>query len=735
MTLATATISGQWLRPDLGRSADTVHINAATQGGRLKYGATVIDGKIPVKIGSDGSASVTIPQLPQAGLDPADAQWELVVKNSTGTYSVFFTLTADTTWDAIVETFADAVTASLLAEAQSVLDQILAVGSTLAWAASTAYTAGDVRIAPDGTAISRNTSGTSTTTFAADAANWTPVATKAGTLEQVALDATYVRVGFTNHSIMDYAAGATINDGTTSASAALTAALAAIPSGGKQRLWLPPGTYLDDAARTISKGVEMISDGATIKKGTTTVAGTFWTLNADGANLDGITFDDTAGKVTGTLIGVSSGVTAAQAKECTITAPAAIAFQATASPDLRIRNNYIKSCKSGVIINGGAARAEVRKNRITNWINYGVYAQGDTSGATTNFELIDNEITDLVFGGNPRYAVHTALNTSPNPHSNMLVEGNTVVGPGTSYTAATNQGIADGFGLYHTDILKVLGNTVTDGGDMGITVDLACTDVTIEANVCKRNDTGGIALGVGVTDVAITGNVCKNNGQNRNGDRITSRVGVWIDGALGVTVSGNTFADDQGTPTQQYGAYVVGSTNVTFRGNQHRGLSLGRVNNGGTNTNIEYDAVLTAVKSADTVRNNTATRTSDPHLTVTLEPSAFYKLEAFLIYNATATADVSISWTGPTGATANWELGGLVSTTSGTSGSINLADIAIGSANTVAGAAAKAVSLPAGWVQTSTTGGTFALQWAQAAAEVSDATLYANSYLRLTRIG
>ncbi|GAC1601694.1 MAG: hypothetical protein NVS3B21_29440 [Acidimicrobiales bacterium] len=60
------------------------------------------------------------------------------------------------------------------------------------WAPATAYTAGQPVLAPDGTTLSRIASGTSRASFdSTEQAAWNVVATKAGTLEQAALSATY----------------------------------------------------------------------------------------------------------------------------------------------------------------------------------------------------------------------------------------------------------------------------------------------------------------------------------------------------------------------------------------------------------------------------------------------------------------------------------------------------------------------------------------------------------------
>ena len=547
------------------------------------------------------------------------------------------------------------------------------------------------------------------------------------------ISTSYVRVGYTSHSIMEYASGATINDGVTSASAAITAALAAIPSGGRQRLWLPPGIYLDDSARTINKSVEIVGDGATILKGSSPVAGNWWTVNSDDFRLVGVKIDDSLGRCTGPLV-VFVGGDRCGMRRCTLDAPGAIAAYGSSVTDLRLEKNSVLNCREGLRVDGASVRPRLIGNDVAGWKDRAVTFFGNASGATTDLEVSDNTVRDMAAGGTVRYPFSITRNASPDPHSNALFEGNTVRGVGKSYTAA-DPGNADCFGLFGVDVLKVIGNTALDGGDMGITLDGSCIDAVIEGNVCKRNDSGGIAVAGGSRDVTITGNTLKNNGQNRHGDRATSKVGIWLNVAQDVTVSGNTFADDQGSPTQQYGIYHAGVTGLTIGRNRYHGLSVGRVNSAGTSTSVDYDILLLATKSSDTVRNNAPTRTNDPHLSVTVEPNALYRLEMLLIYNATPTADISVGLSAPGGATAGWTMDTLVSSSTTTNGSINRASMGAASFNTLGGAGSPVVALPAGYIKTGANGGTVALQWAQGVAEVSDATIFANSFLRLTRIG
>lgn len=411
----------------------------------------------------------------------------------------------------------------------------------------------------------------------------------AGGGSRVRLDSLTVKVGWTNHSIMEYANGATIYDGTTSAASAITAALAAIPSGN-QRLWFPPGTYLDDAARTISKGVQIVGDGATIKKGTTVVSGNWWLLSAAGIKLNNLTFDDSGSHVTGTLLAGALGQSNITVEDCTINAPAALAIWSNQNTDIRVYRNTITACKEGIHILSTSARPDIRNNHVQGWLNYGITLVGDATGASSGAQVVNNTISNMVYNGTNRYPIQFAAAT--NQHTDVLIEGNSIFGGGKSFNDATNHGNADCISVFATVGVRILGNLVRDGGDMGITVDgtgLGAKNASIVGNTCLNNDTGGICVANAAQDVAITGNVCKNNGQNRNSDRTAqARAGVrLVTTGTNIAIAGNTFGDDQGTKTQQYGVCMTACTNVSIGPDVDAGNAVALyLKDGVSNTNI-----------------------------------------------------------------------------------------------------------------------------------------------------
>jgi hypothetical protein len=147
--------------------------------------------------------------------------------------------------------------------------------------------------------------------------------------------------------------------------------------------------------------------------------------------------------------------------------------------------------------------------------------------------------------------------------------------------------------------------------------------------------------------------------------------------------------------------------------------------------------IQAARKAADTILNNTATLTADPELSIGLTAGGVYQVEAFLIYTASTTADLNLGWTYPAGSTMDWTSNALISTITGNTGGLHRGRAAINGALPAGGAGAtagsKLIATPSGILTAGATGN-LVLTWAQLVADATDATLYANSTLKLTKL-
>jgi len=146
---------------------------------------------------------------------------------------------------------------------------------------------------------------------------------------------------------------------------------------------------------------------------------------------------------------------------------------------------------------------------------------------------------------------------------------------------------------------------------------------------------------------------------------------------------------------------------------------------------------LFAYKTADTSRGSTVTTTDDPHLTVTVSANAVYKMECAVIYSGDPAGDLALDWTVPVGGAGFW-LGagygrGAVDTVEGYT--IRMNQNTVDQARTFGAlAGVNSVVMINGLLRTAGTGGTFALQWAQAVSDVTPTSVRAESYLSLHRV-
>jgi len=158
----------------------------------------------------------------------------------------------------------------------------------------------------------------------------------------------------------------------------------------------------------------------------------------------------------------------------------------------------------------------------------------------------------------------------------------------------------------------------------------------------------------------------------------------------------------------------------------------GRTSTGG----IAIGQTVTARKTVSTPRVSTTTVAVDPHLALTVVPG-IYKLDAFLMYDGDAAADMKLGWSAPAGTTGAWWPGAMDSSGAAFASLPRwgaLSDITTSTLNVgTIGASTIVVCRPVGTVVV-TTAGTFALQWAQGASSATSTILRGQSTLELRRI-
>lgn len=150
---------------------------------------------------------------------------------------------------------------------------------------------------------------------------------------------------------------------------------------------------------------------------------------------------------------------------------------------------------------------------------------------------------------------------------------------------------------------------------------------------------------------------------------------------------------------------------------------------------------FTAYRSTDdTAVNNSTTLIDEDTLQLDVAASQRYDVEALIMYQSNATADFKLKFDAPTGSTFWWTPNGVATATAGGSGNagIDQRRYALGDTAALggldAGGSTVAVAHVRGTLITSTTAGTFKVQYAQNTADVSDTKTKPGSVLHLTPI-
>jgi hypothetical protein len=143
------------------------------------------------------------------------------------------------------------------------------------------------------------------------------------------------------------------------------------------------------------------------------------------------------------------------------------------------------------------------------------------------------------------------------------------------------------------------------------------------------------------------------------------------------------------------------------------------------------------IKSADETVASSTTNQNDNELSIAVDANTTYWVECFLIYAADPSADIKVTYNGPSGTTMQWCADGLVS--SSTAVVDNVSRSLQGLANTpshggITNNTTVLVAMHKGVLTTGGSSGNLTLQWAQLASSANATRVYAGSTLVVTRV-
>ncbi len=250
-----------------------------------------------------------------------------------------------------------------------------------------------------------------------------------------------------------------------------------------------------------------------------------------------------------------------------------------------------------------------------------------------------------------------------------------------------------------------------------------------------------------ITIVGYKGHADGHDGTSPGIEIASTTVPVSLTGCM---VSADTYS---GNTVPANGAKISGSTNITLVGATLAGQAAG-LNNAGTNTNLVLSDVIemvgnigsqlscptgfTLAKTSDQIVNNSATLVNDTALlTPTLPPNSTWEVLCQLIYDGSTAGDIKLGWAHPASSTFAYIAYGSGTGAAGGAGPYTVSWSPYTVTSTPAfGGQAVGNNAPIGMqgILTVTTAGVLQLQWAQNAADATNLTVHAGSYLKLKRI-
>jgi hypothetical protein len=159
---------------------------------------------------------------------------------------------------------------------------------------------------------------------------------------------------------------------------------------------------------------------------------------------------------------------------------------------------------------------------------------------------------------------------------------------------------------------------------------------------------------------------------------------------------------------------------------------------------VDADDLLSPVayKTTSSDRQSTTTHSDDAHLSVAVLANAVYLGRLVLFANSTVSnsGDLSVRFTFPASAGIAWGWHGATDAiTSGVTADLTapMVEGTTSPSGSLSAGLSSSFSVVAGWVwlQTTSSGGSLTLQWAQASSSANPSRLRAGSHLILERIG
>ncbi|WP_165872884.1 right-handed parallel beta-helix repeat-containing protein [Nocardioides jejuensis] len=336
---------------------------------------------------------------------------------------------------------------------------------------------------------------------------------------------------------------------------------------------------------TIPSNVELVGNGPRPRL-VPTAPVTRWLITADnGRNIAVRNLVlDTHGDVSDAVITMSPGTTGLSIVSTEITNSAGTPSRAGVDTRPGTKNLAISACTlsgyTAVRLGYDPVDTTIEQTTFKAWLDRAIWIRSDATYALNGLLVDGCTILPPAPGGTVRQPIQIN-GVDSRLIQNVTITNNRVTGPGTDYNDTTTPGTADLISLHRCTAFTVRGNTVTGGGDVGITVAQQSCNGVVADNLSFANFSAGIAIGSGtsayVRDISVSGNRCLDNGRTGMNDTTpdSARTGLYLRNAQTISVADNRSGSDNPTTSQLYGISTTQSTEIGLSGNDLRGNARG----------------------------------------------------------------------------------------------------------------------------------------------------------------
>jgi len=364
----------------------------------------------------------------------------------------------------------------------------------------------------------------------------------------------------------------------------------------------PPGTYSLNLTLDVPAGVRLVSQNrsATLRADTTVTR--LVRMTGSDAAVIGFTIDGN-NKSSSYIVEFGSNVKRCLLSDCEITDTGAdnlTTSGAVVAVELRdgTETNEISGCyfhdfANGIRVNKNTTQVLIQNNRFEDWGLRAIWARGETPAPT--FVRVDGNWFGTPLAGDIKTPI--AFDKVTTAIQYVQITNNMLEGPGLPHNGSSpssNTATSDMISLHGVNYFQVIGNTLTGGGEVGITVSQGSLSGVVADNLINFIDINGISIGSASGDTTRRVLVVNNHVENVSEDALTgtaakSLSGISMTNTHSCYLDGNYVIDSQGSTTMQHGIVIDDCTNIGRGTNWVTGVAVSDWLYDGTNVFLEAD--------------------------------------------------------------------------------------------------------------------------------------------------